>query len=373
MGRSPEKARSQLLILDRGFDAISPLLHELTLQAMAYDLLPIENDVYKYEATVGENLKEVLLDENDELWVELRHQHIAKVLNHVTKSMKKFVESKRGMSTDKASMRDLGQMIKKMPQHQKELSKYSTHLHLAEECMKSYTGYVDNLCKVEQDLVMGADSKGEKIRDYMRLIVSVMLDQNVTPHDKLRLFLIYLLVKNGTTQENVDKLIQHANIAPEHRSIITSLTHLGHNVVTDSANSRKKPYQVPRKERITEETYQVSRWTPVLKDIVEDAIELKLDERHYPFLPDCAPNAGGYPSTASTTARYGRWHKAQGTPNVKNVPRLIVFVVGGMTYSEMRVAYEVTNALKNWEVIIGSDQLITPVRFLKNLSKLAQQ
>uniref|UniRef100_A0A8D3CEB4 Syntaxin binding protein 3 n=1 Tax=Scophthalmus maximus TaxID=52904 RepID=A0A8D3CEB4_SCOMX len=333
-GKKKGKTQAQLLIVERGFDPVSPILHELTYQAMAYDLIDIQKDTYKYKSTDGTE-KQALLNEDDMLWVKLRHKHIAEVSEQIPKMVKEISASKK-QPDGKITISNLAQMMKKMPAFRKQLT---------------------------EDLAVGSDVDGMKVKDQMRTLLPVLLHPYST-HEKVRAVLLYIFSLNGTTDENLNKLIQHVKIEDE-REFILNWKELGVPIITTPSLFSRKP---SRRDRSQDQTYNLSRWTPVIKDVMEDAVENKLDTKDWPHQSE---SPAAWNGSGAVSAR--QKHKASSQDERRSGSRLIIFIIGGISFSEMRSAYEVTQAVKSCEVIIGSSHLLTPTSLLDDIKALSKR
>ncbi|KAF4078502.1 hypothetical protein AMELA_G00199810 [Ameiurus melas] len=345
--KKKEKTQAQLIIIDRG--------------PWYYDVIPINNDTYRYKAKDGSE-KEALLNDNDELWLSLRHMHIAEVTAQIPKLVKEISANKKH-SDGKISIGALGQLMKQMPSFRKHVSQKTVHLNLAEGCMEKFNNSVEKLCKAEQDLAVGADIEGQKVKDPMRTLLPILLHPHST-HDKIRAVLLYIFSLNGTTEENLNKLIQHVKIEAE-PEYITNWKDLGVPIISSqSMFSFRKP---TRRDRSQEEVYNLSRWTPVIKDVMEDVVDNKLDTRDWPHQSEC-PSAWNGSRAVSARQKY----KPSSPDDHRSGSRLIIFILGGVSYSEMRCAYEVSKA-KSCEVIIGSTHVLTPTKLLEDIRDLSKK
>lgn len=96
----------------------------------------------------------------------------------------------------------------------------------------------------------------------------------------------------------------------------------------------------------------------LLTTCLQEQIAEKLDATLFPYVKE-APSAmplsprSPPPQTTSLRSQKPAWHRA---PKVNaaadNRQRLLVFVAGGMTYSEMRETYQLSNSLQK-DIYIG--------------------
>ena len=159
---------------------------------------------------------------------------------NVTKLLKEFAIEKNASNADKPTIKDLKQMLKKMPQFQKEFNSYALHFTIAEDCFIHFNkndSKLKQICDVEQNLAMGVDQQGEKIKDPMKLIVPFLFENDVSQEDKTRLIMLYLIYKNGITEENFEKLLSHAMMSDlSIKQNILNLEKLGQQIFSDQNN-----------------------------------------------------------------------------------------------------------------------------------------
>ena len=134
---------------------------------------------------------------------------------------------------------------------------------------------------MEQGFVTGKDSEGCRVKNPMASLVRTLKDQKYSVLDKARVILLYALSQDGISQDDLSKMIEHGGIPPEEAAIIQKLGLLGVTVVREPGH--EATWQVARARR-PPTSFTTSRWTPVLRDVLEQAMDDRLDVTRFPFL-----------------------------------------------------------------------------------------
>ncbi|KAG8894659.1 vacuolar sorting protein VPS33/slp1, partial [Tulasnella sp. 417] len=363
----------------------APFLHEFTYQAMCQDLLPIHNGTqyrYKFQSSAGTYEDQVAtLSDADEIWVKLRHLHMQDAIERLKADFAAFMEENAGFAgkPGQSSVNDMKDMLANLPQFKEMREKFSLHLNMAPECMDKYQNmHLEDVAKVEQACATGKTPEGKTPKGIVEDMVPLIADRTLPSRDKIRIIALYIMYRQGIPDEDKRRLFEHARLTMLEQDAVNALTLLGVRLKRTSADKDLKVM----KQKPEDDDYELSRYHPLVKTMLDDHISNKLDPIQFPYVRNApgpsTPMATPAPVTASTTSLRSARPGWTAKPSQKAVvskeakQRLIVFVIGGMTYSEMREAY-VMGQKKNKEIYIGSSHIITPVEFMDDLKQLAHQ
>lgn len=370
-----DRPRGVLIITDRSLDLNAPLIHEFTYQAMVNDLLPVKDGCsYEFQVESGNGKEKVQqnISEQDTAWLGVRHMHMSLAIDKLVQDFNKFTKDNAAFSDDQnaTSLNTIRDMLAGMDSYATGKDKYSLYINMAQECMQKFEKTnLPATAQVEQNCATGVTAVGKTTRDVLEAMIPLLDDEKIPEQDRLRMLMIYVIFKNGIFADDRSKLLRHANISRGLSEALLNLDLLGVPPTKDSRNKRRKE---KRQSPVSvDEAFELSRYTPKLMEVLEDHLSGALDPIQYPYTRDVPPD----PEIRNTTGAQGSlrtnrpaWAKGRTQVDIQR-QRIIVFVAGGATYSEIRSAYSVSET-QNRDVILGCSNVVTPNDWLEIMALL---
>ncbi|XP_050227503.1 SNARE-interacting protein KEULE [Mercurialis annua] len=251
--------------------------------------------------------------------------------------------------------------------------------------------------QLEQDLVFG--DKGTT--DVIKFLNT---NEGATRENKLRLLMILSAIyPEKFDGEKGRNLMKVANLPEDDMNAVNNMRLLASPESKKSSSATfslkfdiHKKKRAARKDRAaTEETtWQLSRFYPMIEELIEKLSIGELSKDEYPCMNDPSASFNGTSHPASVNqapvaqSRRSRpaatWARPRSSDDGYSSDsilrhassdfrrmgrRIFVFIVGGATRSELRVCHKLTSKLQR-EVILGSSNLDDPPQFITKLKLL---
>ncbi|XP_059651549.1 protein transport Sec1a-like [Cornus florida] len=409
----PQTETCEFLILDRSVDQIAPVIHEWTYDAMCHDLLDMDGNKYVHEVPSKSGgqpeKKDVLLEDHDLVWLELRHAHIADASERLHEKMTNFVSKNKAAQLQQRdgselSTRDLQKMVQALPQYNEQMEKLSLHVEIAGKINGIIRDIgLRELGQLEQDLVFG-DAGTKEVLSFFRA------KQDVTTENKLRLMMIYAAVNPEKFEgDKASKLMQLAKLSPEDMKAVNNMRLLERSDARKTStgsfslkfDAQKRKHSARKDRTGEEETWALFRFYPMIEELIEQLTKGELPKDEYQCMnePSSSVQGGtkGQSASARTTQttaphsirsrRTATWARPRQSDDgyssdsvLRNASsdfkrmgqRIFVFIIGGATRSELRVCHKLTAKLRR-EVVLGTTNFDDPPNFITKLKLLSEK
>lgn len=353
------------------------------------ELCFLSSEDYHRQSSEEKAKRTMILNEGeDPLWRAHRHDHIGTVMSEIPAQLKAFKKenklakmederakaAKAGTKPKDVSVKDMAAALKDFNAYSATLGKFAQHTALSAECMKKIDAHLlKEIGDLEQDFATGYDEQGEamSVKRAKSSLISLCQNPKLGVEERLRLVLVYMLTQGGVQASTRRELMR--GIPEQCLGAVTGLEQLGIKFTdekfkgTPMESSRRKEGQ-KRVENIV-----LLRYVPLLWQIAKELAEDKLSTADFPYVSEKQRDEPGGGAGALRTRRNKRDKSgASGSSKGSEVvePHFIVFVAGGLTYSEAREINILADALRV-NLIVGGTDLINARDFLASAGNMS--
>mmetsp|Transcript_1056 Transcript_1056/g.1891 ORF Transcript_1056/g.1891 Transcript_1056/m.1891 type:complete len:678 (+) Transcript_1056:89-2122(+) len=373
----PEDDPGVVIIIDRAHDWPAMLIHDLHYENAIYDLLggasaSVRDKTFKHDDRGVEKVYS-LVDDKEELWAQFKHQAVWHVQDDVGQEVKRWAQrdeemkSRTAHATGSNSMASMASKamnaLQSLPEHKELFAKLQVHSDICHKCFDTMEDQkLIDVASFEQELLTGVDASGRDLlsRKIEKELDNFLADPDISAKTKYRLMLLYLASQEeGARDEDKRQGFARRLRRDEKEAALSQLwrnTAVGPPETSEQAFKRRALYRERAMGRsLSPRSARLSRFRPKVLDILEQATAGELSRAEFPEF-----------GKESEPAPKKRAAQKPETPG-----QVILFILGGLTMLEGRIAHGVAKA-SGVDVFIGGSSVITASTLTEELVKKGQ-
>jgi len=348
------QATPVLLLLDRRNDPVTPLLNQWTYQAMLHELLGMENNRVDMSKAPGirTELETIVMSANQDQFLD---DNLLSNFGDLGVNIKKYVEQYQKQTKNTArieSIEEMQQFVDEYPEFRRMSGNVSKHVAVVHELSRliELNGLLE-ASQLEQELACS-----ENRQEHFRSLGDMLRGNTITNMERLRLALLYALrYEHDPSVGQLKEMLRSKGIGEDQIGLLDQIVQYAGSHVRGSDLFGKQASFVERAKQAALSSFKgvenvYTQHKTHAAGVVDSLMKGKLKETSYPYVEGC---------------RYA-------SPVRDQVPRAVVFVVGGTTFEEARDVAELNKAFDGGRsIVLGGTTIHNSRSFLTDVAQLS--